>query len=36
MLPFDDVAAAIGRLEKRISDLEAENARLREPARVAS
>ena len=35
MLPFDDVAAAIGRLEKRISDLEAENARLREPARVA-
>jgi predicted pyridoxine 5'-phosphate oxidase superfamily flavin-nucleotide-binding protein len=36
MLPFDDVAAAVGRLEKRISDLEAENARLREPARVAS
>lgn len=36
MLPFDEVAAAIGRLEKRISDLEAENARLREPARVAS
>src|SRR4029079_3025279 len=36
MLPFDDAAAAIGRLEKRISDLEAENARLREPARVAS
>ena len=35
MLPFDDVAAAIGRLEKRISDLEAENARLREPARIA-
>ena len=31
MLPFEDVAAAIGRLEMRISDLEAENARLRTP-----
>lgn len=35
MLPFDDVAAAIGRLEKRISILEAENARLREPETTA-
>jgi predicted pyridoxine 5'-phosphate oxidase superfamily flavin-nucleotide-binding protein len=29
MLPFDDVAAAIGRLKQRIADLEGENARLR-------
>jgi predicted pyridoxine 5'-phosphate oxidase superfamily flavin-nucleotide-binding protein len=29
MLPFEDVTAAIGRLEQRIGDLEAENARLR-------
>lgn len=29
MLPFDDVAAAINRLEARIGELEAENARLR-------
>ena len=28
MLPFEDVTAAIGRLEQRIGDLEAENARL--------
>lgn len=35
MLPFEDVAAAIGRLEKRISDLEAENARLRRPDLIA-
>lgn len=35
MLPFDDVAAAIGRLKERISDLEAENTRLRQHARVA-
>jgi predicted pyridoxine 5'-phosphate oxidase superfamily flavin-nucleotide-binding protein len=35
MLPFEDVAAAIGRLKKRISDLEAENARLREPETTA-
>ena len=28
-LPFEDVTAAIGRLEQRIGDLEAENARLR-------
>jgi predicted pyridoxine 5'-phosphate oxidase superfamily flavin-nucleotide-binding protein len=35
MLPFEDVAAVIGRLEKRISDLEAENARLREPETTA-
>lgn len=30
MLPLEDVAAAIERLEQRIADLEAENARLRE------
>jgi uncharacterized protein len=35
MLPIEDVVAAIGRLEKRISDLEAENARLREPETTA-
>jgi predicted pyridoxine 5'-phosphate oxidase superfamily flavin-nucleotide-binding protein len=29
MLPFDDVAVANGKLEQRIADLEAENARLR-------
>jgi uncharacterized protein len=29
LLPFDDVASAIGRLEHRIALLEAENARLR-------
>jgi predicted pyridoxine 5'-phosphate oxidase superfamily flavin-nucleotide-binding protein len=28
MLPFDDVAAAIGQLEQRVADLENENARL--------
>ena len=32
MLPFDEVAAAIGRLQTRIADLEAENARLRKDA----
>jgi uncharacterized protein len=32
MLPFDEVAAAIGRLQTRIVDLEAENARLRKDA----
>ncbi len=29
MLPFEDVASAIGRLEQRIADLEAENAQLK-------
>lgn len=29
MLPFDEVAEAFGRMQKRIADLETENARLR-------
>jgi predicted pyridoxine 5'-phosphate oxidase superfamily flavin-nucleotide-binding protein len=29
MLPLEDVTAAVGRLEQRVADLEAENARLR-------
>jgi len=29
MLPFEDVASAVGRLEQRIADLEAENAQLK-------
>jgi hypothetical protein len=35
MLPFEDVAEAIGRLQTRIADLEAENARLRSSNAVA-
>jgi uncharacterized protein len=35
MLPFDDVKEAIGRLQARIADLEAENARLRGEASAA-
>ena len=32
LLRIDEVAAAIGRLQTRIADLEAENARLRKDA----
>jgi len=34
MLPFDDVAEAFGRLQKRIADLETDNARLRNVSRA--
>jgi predicted pyridoxine 5'-phosphate oxidase superfamily flavin-nucleotide-binding protein len=36
MLPFDDVAATIERLQKRIGDLEAENAELRKGAKAGA
>lgn len=34
MLPFDEVAGAIGRLQTRIADLETENARLRNDSKA--
>ena len=36
MLPFDEVATAIGRLQTQIKTLEAENARLKEAAALFS